>query len=177
MQWPSNPGFGVPDSQGRRTGFNVESCHAIAITILNDPSTVEFVPVTTQSRFPAPSAGEMDALSNNTTGTLTRDSKVNRFTFPAIVFYDGRATMVPRRLDVTSARQLVGATVCVQPGTTTERNIADCFRANTMRSTPVVIADVAEFRRACDSGRCDGSPTTSPHWPPSARCPRAPPTT
>jgi general L-amino acid transport system substrate-binding protein len=86
VQGPGNPGFGVPDSQGRWTGFNVEICRAIAITIFNDPNRVEFVPVTTQSRFPALSAGEVDMLSNNTTWTLTRDTGVNRFNFPAIVF-------------------------------------------------------------------------------------------
>jgi general L-amino acid transport system substrate-binding protein len=155
VQAPSNPGFGVPDSQGRWSGFNVDICRAIAITILGDPARVEFVPVSTQSRFPALATGELDVLSNNTTWTLTRDTNVNRFNFPAIVFYDGQALMVPRRLDVTSARQLGGATVCVQPGTTTELNLADYFRSNNLRFTPVVIADLDEVRRAYDSGRCD----------------------
>jgi len=155
VQGPSNPGFGVPNAQGVWQGFNVEICRAVAITIFNDPSKVEFVPVTTQSRFPALAAGEVDILSNNSTWTLTRDSNVNRFNFPAITFYDGQAMMVPRRLGVNSARNLAGATVCVQPGTTTEMNLADYFRQNNMRFTPVVIADLDELRRAYDSGRCD----------------------
>lgn len=155
VQGPSNPGFGVPDAQGRWGGFNVEICRAIAITIFNDPAKVEFVPVTTQSRFPALAAGEVDVLSNNSTWTLTRDSNVNKFNFPAIVFYDGQAVMVPRRLGVDSATKLNGATVCVQPGTTTELNLADYFRKNNMQFTPVVIADLDELRRAYDSGRCD----------------------
>ncbi|MCX7374065.1 MAG: amino acid ABC transporter substrate-binding protein [Alphaproteobacteria bacterium] len=155
VQGPSNPGFGVPDSQGRWQGFNVEICRAVAITIFGDPNRVEFVPVTSQSRFPALAAGEVDILSNNSTWTLTRDSNVNRFNFPAIVFYDGQSVMVPRRLNVTSARGLNGATVCVQPGTTTELNISDFFRQHNMRFTPVVIADLDELRRAYDSGRCD----------------------
>jgi general L-amino acid transport system substrate-binding protein len=155
VQGPGNPGFGVPDSQGRWQGFNVEICRAVAITIFNDPNKVEFVPVTSQSRFPALAAGEVDILSNNTTWTLTRDSNVNRFNFPAIVFYDGQSMMVPRRLGVNSARALNGATVCVQPGTTTELNLADYFRQHNMRFTPVVIADLDELRRAYDSGRCD----------------------
>lgn len=155
VQGPGNPGFGVPDSQGRWQGFNVEICRAVAITIFNDPNKVEFVPVTSQSRFPALAAGEVDILSNNTTWTLTRDTNVNRFNFPAIVFYDGQAMMVPRRLGVNSARNLNGATVCVQPGTTTELNLADYFRQHNMRFTPVVIADLDELRRAYDSGRCD----------------------
>ena len=155
VQGPSNPGFGVPDSQGRWQGFNIEICRAVAITIFNDASKVEFVPVTTQSRFPALAAGEVDILSNNTTWTLTRDSNVNRMNFPAIVFYDGQSLMVPRRLNVTSTRQLNGATVCVQPGTTTELNLNDFFRQFNLRFTPVVIADLEELRRAYDAGRCD----------------------
>jgi general L-amino acid transport system substrate-binding protein len=155
VQGPGNPGFGTADSQGRWVGFNVEICRAVAITIFNDPNKVEFVPVTSQSRFPALAAGEVDMLSNNSTWTLTRDTNVNRFNFPAVVFYDGQAMMVPRRLNVANARGLNGATVCVQPGTTTELNIADYFRQNNMRFTPVVISDLDELRRAYDSGRCD----------------------
>ena len=155
VQGPGNPGFGTADSQGRWQGFNVEICRAVAITIFNDPNKVEFVPVTSQSRFPALAAGEVDILSNNSTWTLTRDSNVNKFNFPAVVFYDGQAMMVNRRLGVNSARNLNGATVCVQPGTTTEMNLADYFRQHNMRFTPVVIADLDELRRAYDSGRCD----------------------
>lgn len=155
VQGPSNPGFGVPNAQGVWGGFNVEICRAIAITIFNDPSKVEFVPVTTQSRFPALTNGEVDILSNNTTWTLTRDTGVNRFNFPAIVFYDGQSVMVRRNMNITSARQLNGATVCVQPGTTTELNLADYFRQNNMTFRPVVIEALDELRRAYDQGRCD----------------------
>ncbi|MCZ8310232.1 MAG: amino acid ABC transporter substrate-binding protein [Magnetospirillum sp.] len=155
VQGPSNPGFGVPDTQGRWSGFNVDICRAVAISIFNDPNKVEFVPVTTQSRFPALASGEVDMLSNNTTWTLTRDTNVNRFNFPAVVFYDGQAMMVPRRLNVTSARGLNGATVCVQPGTTTELNLADYFRQHNMTFRPVVVADLDELRRTYDAGRCD----------------------
>ncbi|MBN8938964.1 MAG: amino acid ABC transporter substrate-binding protein [Rhizobiales bacterium] len=155
VQAPSNPGFGVPDSQGRWQGFNVEICRAFAVAILNDPNKVEFTPVTSQSRFPALSSGEVDVLSSNTTWTLSRDTNVNRFNFPAVVFYDGNAMMVPKKLNVTNATQLDGATVCVQPGSTTELNLADFFRRNNMKYTPVVIADIDETRRSYDSGRCD----------------------
>ncbi|MCX7329620.1 MAG: amino acid ABC transporter substrate-binding protein [Hyphomicrobiales bacterium] len=155
VQGPSNPGFGVPNAQGVWEGFNAEICRSVAITIFNDPTKVEFVPVTTQSRFPALTNGEVDILSNNTTWTLTRDTGVNRFNFPAIVFYDGQAVMVPRRLNVTTAKQLNGATVCVQPGTTTELNLADFFRQNNITFRPVVIEALDELRRAYDQGRCD----------------------
>lgn len=155
VQSTGTPGFAVPDAQGRWTGLNTDLCRAIAIMILGDPTKVEFVGTTTQTRFPALNNGEVDVLVNNATWTLTRDSNVNRFNFPAIYFYDGQALMVPRRLNVTSARQLNGATVCVQPGTTTELNITDFFRQNNIRFTPLVIDNNDELRRAYEAGRCD----------------------
>jgi general L-amino acid transport system substrate-binding protein len=161
VQGPSNPGIGVPDSQGRWGGLNVEVCRATAITIFGDPTKVEFVPVTTRSRFPALTSGEVDVLSNNTIWTLTRDTGVNRFNFPAITFHDGYALLVPRRLNVTSGRQLNGATVCVQPGTTTELNISDFFRANNLRFTPVVIADLDETRAWVRRARSSASSATT----------------
>jgi general L-amino acid transport system substrate-binding protein len=155
VQGPSNPGFGVPDSQGRWAGFNIDLCRAMAATIFNDPGKVEFVPTTSQSRFPALTNGEVDMLISNTTWTLTRNSNVNRFNFPAVVFYDGQAIMVRKELNVSNAKQLDGATVCLQPGSTTELTLADFFRQNNMKYKPVVIEALDELRRAYDQGRCD----------------------
>ena len=62
---------------------------------------------------------------------------------------------MPKKLDVKSAKELNGATVCVAPGTTTELNLADYFRANKMTFKPVVIEKVDEVRAAFFSGRCD----------------------
>lgn len=154
IQSAGTPGFAVPNAQGQWVGFNTDICRAIAIAILGEPR-VEFVGTTSQTRFPALTNGEVDVLVNNATWTLTRDTGVNRFNFPAIKFYDGQALMVPRRLNVTQARQLNGATVCVQPGTTTELNITDFFRQNNIRFTPLVIDNNDELRRAYEAGRCD----------------------
>lgn len=155
MQGPSLAGFGTPDSQGKWAGFNVEFCRAVAITILGDPNKAEFVPLSSQARFPALASGEVDILVNNTTWTLSRDTNVNKFNFPAVIFYDGQAIMVPKKLNIAAAKQLNGATVCVQPGTTTELNLADYFRSNNLQFKPVVIENAEELRRAYDQGRCD----------------------
>jgi len=99
---------------------------------------VRYTPLTAQQRFTALQSGEVDILSRNTTWTFQRDAQLG-IDFVAINFYDGQGFMVPRRLNVRSARELGGATVCVQPGTTTELNLADYFRANNLQFTPVVI--------------------------------------
>ena len=148
------PGFMAPDSKGEWQGFNVDICRAIAVALFNDPKKVEFVPTTSQSRFTALQSGEVDILSNNTTNTLVRDTQLG-FNFAPTVFYDGQGFLAAKKLGVTAASGLAGATVCVQPGTTTELNLADYFRKHDMPFTPVVIESVDEMRSAYFSGRCD----------------------
>jgi general L-amino acid transport system substrate-binding protein len=154
VQGPSNPGFGAPDSRGVWQGFNVDLCRAIAIMVLGDPSKITIVPLSTQARFPAMQSGEIDVMTNSTTWTMQRDAQLG-FNFPAITFYDGQGIMVRRSMGIDSATKLDGATICVPPGTTTELNLADWFRARNLRFTPLVIESRVELTRAYDVGRCD----------------------
>ncbi|NDH63942.1 MAG: amino acid ABC transporter substrate-binding protein [Alphaproteobacteria bacterium] len=147
-------GFNLADSQGKWTGLNVDICRAVAAAIFGDADKVKYVPLTSQQRFTALQSGEVDLLSNNTTVTLTRDTALG-FDFTGVTYYDGQGFMVPKKLGVKSAKELNGATVCVAPGTTTELNLADYFRANKMTFKPVVIEKVDEIRGAFFSGRCD----------------------
>jgi len=147
-------GFSNPDSQGVWRGLDVDGCRAVAAAMFGDASKVRFVGTTSQNRFPALQSGEIDLLVRTTTWTLAREASLG-FQFAGINFYDGQAFMVKRSLGVTSAKQLDGATVCVQPGTTTELNLADYFRTNRMAFRPVVIESVEEIRQAFISGRCD----------------------
>jgi len=147
-------GFAQPDSQGVYTGFNVDICKALSAAIFGDPGKVKYVPLTAQQRFTALQSGEVDILSNNTTWTLQRDTELG-LNFAPVVFYDGQGFMVAKKLNVKSAKELNGATICVQPGTTTELNLADYFRANKMEYKPVVIEKLDEVVAAFFSGRCD----------------------
>ena len=148
------PGFGMPDSQGKYSGLDVDVCRAIAAAVLGDPEKVKYVPLTAQQRFTALQSGEVDILSNNTTWTLLRDTTLG-LNFGPVVFYDGQGFMVAKKLGVKTAKELNGATICVAPGTTTELNLADYFRANKMEFKPVVIEKVDELFAAFFSGRCD----------------------
>src|SRR5438874_9321684 len=154
------PGFAQPDSQGKYTGFNVDICHAISAALFGDPEKVKYVPLTAQQRFAALQSGEVDMLSNNTTWTLTRDTELG-LNFAPVVFYDGQGFMVAKKLGVKTAKELNGATVCVAPGTTTELNLADYFRASKMEFKPVVIEKLDELVAAFFSGSCDAYTTDS----------------
>ncbi len=147
-------GFAVADGQGKWTGLDVDTCRAVAAALFGDSEKVKFVPTTAQQRFTALQSGEVDMLARTTTWTLTRDTALG-FDFTGINYYDGQGFMVNKKLGVKSAKELNGATVCVQPGTTTELNLADYFRANKMTFKPVVIEKVEEVRAASFSGRCD----------------------
>jgi general L-amino acid transport system substrate-binding protein len=147
-------GFATPDSQGRWAGFNVDICKSLSAAIFGAVDKVKYVPLTAQQRFTALQSGEVDLLSNNTTDTLQRDTQLG-LNFAPVVFYDGQGFMVSKKLGVKSAKDLNGATICVGPGTTTELNLADYFRANKMEFKPVVIEKVDELRAAFFSGRCD----------------------
>ena len=147
-------GFSQPDSRGAWKGIDVDACRAIAAAVFGDASKVRYTPLTAQQRFTALQSGEVDVLSRNTTWTITRDTSLG-LNFVGTNYYDGQGFMVPKKLGVKSAKQLNGATVCVQPGTTTELNLADYFRANRMTFKPVVIEKLEEITSAYFAGRCD----------------------
>src|SRR5438067_6172753 len=151
-------GFAQPDNQGKYSGFDVDICRAISAAIFGDADKVKYVPLTAQQRFTALQSGEVDILSNNTTWTLQRDTDLG-LNFGPVVFYDGQGFMVAKKLGVKTAKELNGATVCVQPGTTTELNLADYFRANKMEFKPVVVEKVDELLAAFFSSRCDAYTT------------------
>jgi general L-amino acid transport system substrate-binding protein len=135
-------------------GIDVDLCRAVAAAVFGDPNKVRYTPLTAQQRFTALQSGEVDILSRNTTWTITRDTSLG-LNFVGVNYYDGQGFMVHRKLNVKSAKQLNGATVCVQPGTTTELNLADYFRANKMTFKPVVIEKLEEVLNAYFAGRCD----------------------
>lgn len=148
------PGFSTPDSAGKWTGIDVDVCRAVAAALFGDSEKVKYTPMSAQQRFPAIQSGEVDILSRNTTWTLTRDSAAG-LNFAPVIYYDGQGFLVPKSLNVKSAKELDGATVCVQSGTTTELNLADFFRTNNLKYTPVVIESEDEVTAAFFSGRCD----------------------
>jgi len=147
-------GFSQPDSKGVWKGIDVDVCRGVAAAVFGDSSKVRYTPLTAQQRFTALQSGEVDILARNTTWTITRDTSLG-LNFVGVNYYDGQGFMVHRKLNVKSAKQLNGATVCVQPGTTTELNLSDYFRANKMNFKPVVIEKMEEVLNAYFAGRCD----------------------
>ena len=155
---PSLPGFAAADSQGNWTGLDVDICKAIAASILGDDKKIKWVPLNASQRFTALQSGEIDILSRNTTWTLTRDASLG-LEFTGVTYYDGQGFMVTKKSKITSAKQLKGATVCVQSGTTTEKNLSDYSKANNLAMKPVVFETQEATNKAYFSGRCQAYTT------------------
>jgi general L-amino acid transport system substrate-binding protein len=152
------PGFSLPDSQGVMRGLDADSCRAITAAALGDASKVKFVATTSQNRFTALQSGEVDMLSRSTTWTLGREGNLGLM-FAWVNYYDGTGFLVKKSSGVKAAKEMDGATICVQPGTSTELAIADFYRLNKMKFTPILIQDQAEIQGAFLSGRCDAYST------------------
>ena len=154
-------GFAAPDDSGEWKGFDVAICRAVAAAVLGDQSKVRFVPTSSQTRFTVLASGEVDMLVRNTTWTFSRDADL-KFTFAGVNYYDGQGFMVNKDMGISSAKELDGATVCIQTGTTTELNLADFFKDNNMSYEPVPVETNAEgqqqyLARACDVYTTDAS--------------------
>ena len=147
-------GFSAPDSKGTWHGLDVDMCRAIAATIFNDATKYRLTPLTTQARFTALQSGEVDVLTRNVTPTMARDTTLGLLSV-AVNYYDSQGVMVSSKLGVKALRELDGATICVQPGTVTELDLADWFRSQSLRFKPVVIEKYDEIVRAFSAGRCD----------------------
>jgi general L-amino acid transport system substrate-binding protein len=147
-------GFSIPDDKGRWRGIDVDVCRAVAAAVLGTAGKVRYSALSSKERFTALQSGEVDLLSRNTTWTQTRDTALG-FNFAAVTYYDGQGFMVRKRLGIKSARELDGAAVCVNAGSTTELNIADYFRTNRMAYKTVVFEKSDEVVAAYDAGRCD----------------------
>jgi general L-amino acid transport system substrate-binding protein len=154
----SAPGFSAADSQGRWRGLDVDVCRAVAAAVLGDAEKVRFVPLNSQQRFAALQSGEIDLLSRNTTWSLTRDASLG-IVFTGINYFDGQGFMVPKKVKVDSARKLGGATICVQAGTTSEKNLADWAQANGLKYRSVVFDTAEAIQSAFFAGRCQAYTT------------------
>ncbi len=152
------PGFSAVDSKGNWVGLDTDVCRALAAAVLGDAGKVKWTPLNSQQRFTPLQAGEIDVLSRNTTWTLTRDASMGLH-FAAVTYYDGQGFMVAKKSKVTNVKQLKGAEICVQSGTTTEKNLTDYFRAQGMKAKPVVFESYEASLKAFFSGRCQAYTT------------------
>lgn len=152
------PGFSNPDNQGQWTGIDVDICRALAAAIFGNAEAVKYTALSAKERITALQSGEVDLLARNTTWSMHRDTALG-IDFTAVNYYDGQGFMVRKELGVSSAKELDGATLCTNQGTTTELNAADYFRSNGMQYDMVAFEKADEAIAAYNTGRCDAYTT------------------
>lgn len=151
-------GFSNADAKNNWTGLDVDVCRAVAAAIFDDPTKVKFTPLSAKERFTALQSGEIDILSRNTTWTISRDTTLG-LDFAGVTYYDGQGFLVRKASKIKSAKELDGATICVNAGTTTELNLADYFNFTKMKYKLVTFETSEETVSAYDAGRCDAYTT------------------
>ncbi|MCD5996160.1 amino acid ABC transporter substrate-binding protein [Pseudomonas sp. CDFA 602] len=148
------PGFSYADAKGEFRGFDVDVCRAVAAAVFGDAQKVKYTQLTAKERFTALQSGEVDMLSRSTTWTSSRDGAMG-IQFTNVAYYDGQGFLVNKKLGVKSAKELDGATFCIQAGTVTELNLSDYARSNNIKYTPITFDTSDESFKALESGRCD----------------------
>lgn len=148
------PGFSAPDDRGLIQGIDADTCRAVAAAVLGDSSKVRFSKLTAKERFAALASGEIDILNRNTTWSMHRDTALG-LNFAGVNYYDGQGFLVKKELGVSSAKELDGATVCIQAGTTSELNLSDYFRANGMQFKAITYDTSDQTRSGFEANRCD----------------------
>ncbi len=149
------PGYAFQDSSGKWQGLNVSLCRALATAILGDPDKVKYVGLTSQVRFTVLKSGEIDVLIRNSEHTFVRNTQLG-LAEPVTNFYTGQGFMVRKSLNVTSVKGLDGATICVETGTTLEKNIADFNQINHTKIGTLLFERPEQAFAAAEAGRCDG---------------------
>lgn len=148
------PGFSNPDDKGVWKGLDVDLCRGIAAAVFNDADKVQYIPLNAKERLTALQSGEIDVLSRNTTWTSSRDTELG-VNFTGINYFDGQGFLIKKDLGVASAKDLDGAAICIQSGTTTELNVADYFRRNGIGYSAVVFDTSEQTVQGLEAGRCD----------------------
>lgn len=147
-------GFSAPNSKGKWSGLDVDFCRALSSAIFGSPNKVKFIPLSAQQRFTALQSGEVDILSRNTTRNLNRDVKLG-LNFAPVMYYDGQAFIVKKTSKAKSVKDLSGATICTQQGTSTEQNLASYFRKHKLKLKVKVFESFEESTKTFVQGACD----------------------
>ena len=149
------PGYAFQDSAGKWQGLDVALCRALADAVLGDPDKVKYVGLTSQVRFTVLKGGEIDVLIRDSEHTFVRNTQLG-LAEPVVNFYTGQGFMVRKSLNVSKVKELDGATICVETGTTLEKNIADFNQVAHVKIGTLLFERPEQAFAAAEAGRCDG---------------------
>jgi general L-amino acid transport system substrate-binding protein len=149
------PGFSAEDNSGKREGFDVDLCKAIAAATLGDATKIQLVPMDLKTAFAGLPAGAVDVLTHRFTWTQSRD--VGGLKFAKVMFFDGQGFAVTKKSKANKIADLNNATICTAQGSTSELIVADYFRAHKLKYKIVTFASQEQAWDAFVGKRCDAA--------------------
>jgi len=149
------PGFSAEDNSGKREGFDVDLCKAIAAATLGDATKIQLVPMDLKTAFAGLPAGAVDVLTHRFTWTQSRD--VGGLKFAKVMFFDGQGFAVTKKSKANKVADLNNATICTAQGSTSELIVADYFRAHKLKYKIVTFASQEQAWDAFVGKRCDAA--------------------
>ena len=149
------PGFSAENNEGKREGFDVDLCKAIAAATLGDESKIQLVPMDLKTAFAGLPTGAVDVLTHRFTWTQSRD--VGGLKFPKVMFFDGQGFIVTKKSKTGKIADLNNATICTAQGSTSELIVADYFRAHKLKYKIVTFSSQEQAWDAFVGKRCDAA--------------------
>jgi general L-amino acid transport system substrate-binding protein len=147
-------GFAEVDGGGNWKGMDIELCKAMAVAVLGSASKLKIVPISFAQRFPALQSGDIDLIIKVTGWTMGRDTELG-LQFSQPYFLGATQMAVNVATGAKSGKDLNGASMCAQTGTSTERYAADHLTNLKVKYEMVSFEKSEEMRAAFFSGRCD----------------------
>ncbi len=156
--YPDFPGFSEEVEEAEESkvwvGFDIDICRAVASAIFGNQWQIQFIGINGRTRFERLMDGSIDVLSAATTWTFSRDVE-KKLEYVATTYFDGQGFMVRKNLGVSSAKQLVGASVCFSGSSTAAQNIRDFFEYHEIRFVPIEISADQSVKELYAAGECD----------------------
>jgi general L-amino acid transport system substrate-binding protein len=149
------PGFSAENNAGKREGFDVDLCKAIAAATLGDEAKIQLVPMDLKTAFAGLPTGAVDVLTHRFTWTQSRD--VGGLKFAKVMFFDGQGFIVAKKGKAEKIADLNNATICTAQGSTSELIVADYFRAHKLKYKIVTFASQEQAWDAFVARRCDAA--------------------
>jgi glutamate/aspartate transport system substrate-binding protein len=138
-------------------GYTIDICKAVVVSLEKQlkvqPLKVDWVPVTTQTRFDAVTSGKADLECGSSTVTLSRMKQVD---FSNYVFVESTGLAVKSTANTVKLQDLSGKRIAVISGTSNEKAMAAVNEKAQLNAILVPVKDRDEAVAALDSGKADG---------------------
>jgi ABC-type amino acid transport substrate-binding protein len=148
--------FSFVDHSREVAGYTIDVCKAVVASLQRqlkvEAIKIEWVPVTTQTRFDAVASGQADLECGASTVTLARMKQVD---FSNYVFVESTGLAVNASAAVSKLQDLSGKKIAVIAGTSNEKAMAAKNQQLQINATLVPVKDRDEAIAAMESGRVD----------------------